>query len=1041
MFIPDLIAQNSQRDPSRPFYIYAQPDSKEITTITHLEFGRATHRAANILRPDGEGQNGEVVAIIALSDTVLYQAIVAGLMTANCIPFPISPRNSAPGVFQLLRASSCHRLIATCTTVESLLGDLNNHISEVDPEFALKVEEVPSLQQVYPNLGAETLDSLFQPYHRLPSEAESEPDEIALYLHSSGSTRLPRAVGQTHRLLKQWFAAPAITEIGDDGEHWGPMGVMALPPFHIYGLYQQLMQPLSGTCCAVFPPMALVPSALPLTPSPDSILEHAQRTNCRSLVAVAVLLVAWFDSPAAMAYLKTLDNIIFSGGSPPQRIGDALVDAGLHLVNVYGGTEFGPLSTMIQNEEDKKEWAWFRFSPQTWENYTPMVENLSDVRGYATSDLCVNHPCKKDLWKLVGRLDDVIVHSSAEKTVPGPMEDIVMGSPYVATAVMFGQGRAQAGILIEIPPNLQVDVRTDSQLTELRDKVWPVIEEANMDAPAFSRIFKELILFASPDKPLPRAATKGTVLRKAALALYAPEIESIYNAVQGDDIEMTDGIEATAQWDADRIQVLLLKLAGTLCGTEISPTEDLFKQGFDSLIATIFRLRIMKALRSKNLAEAENANFVYSHPTIAKLAIYVAAMVSGATEDTGPKIQGIKVARMITKHSTTGIARTDSFTDTFTAQSAVVLLTGSTGNLGSQLLASLLKDGRVRRIYAFNRASGRTLADRHLDTFKQRGLDILLLACPKLVFVEGQADQPHLGLSRERYEEMRTSVTLIIHNAWTLDFNMVLSSFEPHILGTRHLIELALASSHSPRFLFSSSIASSLGWDLSLGPCPEDILSDPSLAIGGYGQSKYVAEQILAKSGLNATCFRIGQVCGALPRGAWATSDWFPILVKTSITLGQLPLADGANGETVAQAMVDVAFSSPHNSEPLPVVLNLVHPQPVSWNFVINRVRNALKEMDETKDLQLTTFPDWYGKLEGSEDCSADVAENLPGLKLLDFFHRLANSSVASADGEFGGITFSVGKIRSLSSAICNATKLTDEMKAWVEYWHQSGFL
>jgi hypothetical protein len=32
-----------------------------------------------------------------------------------------------------------------------------------------------------------------------------------------------------------------------------------------------------------------------------------------------------------------------------------------------------------------------------------VVDNLDDVKGYATSDLCVNHPTKKHLWKLCVR--------------------------------------------------------------------------------------------------------------------------------------------------------------------------------------------------------------------------------------------------------------------------------------------------------------------------------------------------------------------------------------------------------------------------------------------------------------------------------------------------------------------------------------------------------------------------------------------------------------------------------------------------------------
>ena len=54
----------------------------------------------------------------------------------------------------------------------------------------------------------------------------------------------------------------------------------------------------------------------------------------------------------------------------------------------------------------------------------------------------------------------------------------------------------------------------------------PVIDEANKVAPAFSRIFKEMILVTHKDKPLPRAG-KGTLMRKAALKEYYREIETL----------------------------------------------------------------------------------------------------------------------------------------------------------------------------------------------------------------------------------------------------------------------------------------------------------------------------------------------------------------------------------------------------------------------------------------------------------------------------------------------------------------------------------
>lgn len=87
-------------------------------------------------------------------------------------------------------------------------------------------------------------------------------------------------------------------------------------------------------------------------------------------------------------------------------------------------------------------------------------------------------------------------------------------------------------------------------------------------------------------------------------------------------------------------------------------------------------------------------------------------------------------------------------------------------------------------------------------------------------------------------------MTLIIHTAWTLNFNTFLAAFEPHILGTRRLVDFALSSPRRPRFLFTSSVAAAQLWDPRHGPCPEDTLNDLSVAMGGYGQSKYVAEQV-----------------------------------------------------------------------------------------------------------------------------------------------------------------------------------------------------
>ena len=64
-------------------------------------------------------------------------------------------------------------------------------------------------------------------------------------------------------------------------------------------------------------------------------------------------------------------------------------------------------------------WAF----PQATEWYRPSVINTQiDGRdAYATGDLVSPHPTKPDLWRVVGRTDDQIMHSTGEKTNPRPL--------------------------------------------------------------------------------------------------------------------------------------------------------------------------------------------------------------------------------------------------------------------------------------------------------------------------------------------------------------------------------------------------------------------------------------------------------------------------------------------------------------------------------------------------------------------------------------------------------------------------------------------
>ncbi|KAG6843004.1 hypothetical protein H0H93_002586, partial [Arthromyces matolae] len=139
--IPESVDFNLEHNPNLDAFVFSEEGSAEITEISYLEFGRACHRVAHLVRPGRSGADKEVVAFIALADTIVYQAVTIGLMIAGLIPFPISPRNTPAAVAHLLRKTSCHRLITTPVTLNTLLVGLKVELAADGSNYELSIEE------------------------------------------------------------------------------------------------------------------------------------------------------------------------------------------------------------------------------------------------------------------------------------------------------------------------------------------------------------------------------------------------------------------------------------------------------------------------------------------------------------------------------------------------------------------------------------------------------------------------------------------------------------------------------------------------------------------------------------------------------------------------------------------------------------------------------------------------------------------------------------------------------------------------------------
>lgn len=72
-----------------------------------------------------------------------------------------------------------------------------------------------------------------------------------------------------------------------------------------------------------------------------------------------------------------------------------------------------------------------------------------------------------------------------------PIELAIRGnSPYVEEAIVFGAGRPQVGCLV-LPSELGKDLSKDRNT--FLEKIWPVVEEANAQAPTHSRLLPEMV--------------------------------------------------------------------------------------------------------------------------------------------------------------------------------------------------------------------------------------------------------------------------------------------------------------------------------------------------------------------------------------------------------------------------------------------------------------------------------------------------------------------------------------------------------------------
>ncbi|KAK7717983.1 Type I Iterative PKS [Diaporthe eres] len=376
-----------------------------------------------------------------------------------------------------------------------------------------------------------------------------------------------------------------------------------------------------------------------------------------------------------------------------------------------------------------------------------------------------------------------------------------------------------------------------------------------------------------------------------------------------------------------------------------------------------------------------------------------------------------------------------------------VIVTGGTGSVGSHLVAHLLALPDVRKVTCLNRPSrGSDAASRQNSAFITRRIPVdPTLASSNFEVFATDLTKPLLGLAQTEYTTLTRSATHIVHNAWPMSGNRPVNGFESQFRVMRNLLDFSSAimsaTNRVVTFQFVSSIAV-------VGHQPlhtknsvvlEDRVDIDSVLPNGYGDAKYVCERMLDEtlhlypSSFRAMSVRLGQVAGCSSTGYWNSLEHFPLLVKSSQTLGCLPDFDNVLSwtpvELVAGTLGDLLRNNDAGGSAEPIY-HIDNPVRQPWKEMVGDVLAPELGIPQRN---IVPFEEWVRLV---RRFVGSVEKDNPAFKLIDFleesFERMS----------CGGLLLDPEKSRQRSETLTGVGPVTEQVtRRYIQYWRDTGFL
>jgi thioester reductase-like protein/aryl carrier-like protein len=861
------------------------------------------------------------------------------------------------------------------------------------------------------------------------SEYSRNLADTFVVLHTSGSTGLPKAINITHGLYatldhQQHLESKGILNV----QEWINREIfVTLPPFHAAGVNFFGWSVYQGTVLIFGPPDA--------PPSVSTIERALDLDLAVAGVTAPSILEELVKDERLLSKMSRWSSVSFGGGPLSQAAGDALW-AKTKVHPLLGSTETNTMPEIVPVCKD--EWQYHNFHPSLgvefrqhqdelhelvivrhhdWQKYQPIFWTFPDLDEYSMKDLYERHPSKPNLWAYRGRIDDIVVLSNGEKFSPAEAESIIANDLEVRSALIVGSGRDQAALLVE----LFEPTDTESGLEQHHNSIIQRVQEANATLPDHAQLHASHVKILPQSQSFLRSA-KGEVRRAATVALLSKDISDIYSSAEssigGRDLQLDFENESRL---TSSLTILLSD--EVYLGRSIRPDVNIFQCGFDSLkVMRLFRhLRTSIARQQLQSGVSFAPKTIYQNPSPAKLA----AGLLGLLEQSPQPRKDSKSDESIESILKTFQRKIEDLDE----PPKSVVLTGSTGSLGSYILDRLLRSAAVEKVVCLNRTGGN--AERQAGLHKGRGL---ALEFSKVQFLEVDLSEKHFSLTNDAYQKLQEETTHIIHNAWPVDFNLPLSCFEPQFEGCLQILEMAKSAPNLVNLSFMSSIGVANRWHKKYtGDIPELKIEDFDVAEDmGYAQSKLVSELLFAhaseKFGIPTTVCRIGQIAGPVmsQKGMWSSCEWFPSIVLSCKALGKVPADLGPMGcmdwipvDILADALTEALLPNSSSETETLRYMHFVNPRKTYWKDMAASVAPKIGS-----GLVIVPLSDWLNSLAALSEKSADV-DSVPALKLLDFLQGMSGETV-------GAPTYSTECAETASRSLREVRPVS---VAWIEYW------